>query len=77
MMGGSVEEMISHGYLPTSHYVGIMALNKELRDQNKRLREELGQIRVEHESLRADEAFLRSRMEKAGLDPPPEAVIAE
>eukprot|EP00418_Pyrodinium_bahamense_P053544 CAMPEP_0179171772 /NCGR_PEP_ID=MMETSP0796-20121207/84688_1 /TAXON_ID=73915 /ORGANISM="Pyrodinium bahamense, Strain pbaha01" /LENGTH=248 /DNA_ID=CAMNT_0020874865 /DNA_START=71 /DNA_END=814 /DNA_ORIENTATION=+ len=66
------QEMLQQGYLPTQEYVGIMALNKELREQNKRLHAELVTIRVEHERLRMEEGFLRGNALKAGLKPPPE-----
>mmetsp|Transcript_107481 Transcript_107481/g.213428 ORF Transcript_107481/g.213428 Transcript_107481/m.213428 type:complete len:207 (+) Transcript_107481:96-716(+) len=59
-------EMLEQGYLPTQQYVGIMALNRELREQNKKLHEELVTIRVEHERLRMEEAFLRDCEAKAG-----------
>mmetsp|Transcript_14345 Transcript_14345/g.32628 ORF Transcript_14345/g.32628 Transcript_14345/m.32628 type:complete len:241 (-) Transcript_14345:53-775(-) len=65
-------DMLQQGYLPTSEYVGIMALNKELREQNKRLHAELVAVRVEHERLRMEEDFLRGSTLKAGLEPPPE-----
>eukprot|EP00931_Biecheleriopsis_adriatica_P070742 TRINITY_DN44533_c0_g1_i1.p1 TRINITY_DN44533_c0_g1~~TRINITY_DN44533_c0_g1_i1.p1 ORF type:complete len:206 (+),score=40.03 TRINITY_DN44533_c0_g1_i1:33-650(+) len=67
-------EMLSQGYIPMTEYVGIMALNKELREQNKQLRAELVNVQVSHEALRAEEAFLRSQMLKAGLEPPPEVL---
>jgi len=64
------QDMLAQGYLPMQDYVGIMALNKELREQNKRLRAELVSVRVEHERLIAEEAFLRESAVKAGLQPP-------
>ncbi|CAE7338448.1 unnamed protein product [Symbiodinium necroappetens] len=67
----SAEEMLMQGYIPSTEYVGIMALNKELREQNKLLRAELVNLKVEQESLRMEESFLRSQLH-AGLEPPPE-----
>jgi len=66
--------MLQKGYLPTEDYVGIMGLNKELREQNKRLRAELISTRVEHERLLAEDAFLRESAQRAGLEVPPEVV---
>mmetsp|Transcript_21763 Transcript_21763/g.61778 ORF Transcript_21763/g.61778 Transcript_21763/m.61778 type:complete len:232 (+) Transcript_21763:56-751(+) len=65
-------EMLEQGYLPSQEYIGIMALNKELREQNKRLHAELVTLRVEHERLRMEEGFLRGSALKADLQPPPE-----
>eukprot|EP00933_Yihiella_yeosuensis_P006513 TRINITY_DN111226_c0_g1_i1.p1 TRINITY_DN111226_c0_g1~~TRINITY_DN111226_c0_g1_i1.p1 ORF type:complete len:223 (+),score=49.51 TRINITY_DN111226_c0_g1_i1:40-708(+) len=65
-------EMYLQGYIPTSEYVGIMALNKEFRENNKELRAEHVNVKVEQESLRAEEAFLRGQLLKAGLTPPAE-----
>jgi len=63
--------MLREGYLPSTEFVAIMALNKELREQNKRLHAELVAVRVEHERLRMEEDFLRGSALKAGLEPPP------
>lgn len=70
------EEMLRRGYLPAEDYFGIMALNKELREQHKQLRAELVALRVEQERLRMDERFLRETAERAGLTPPPEVPAA-
>mmetsp|Transcript_57428 Transcript_57428/g.178256 ORF Transcript_57428/g.178256 Transcript_57428/m.178256 type:complete len:235 (+) Transcript_57428:47-751(+) len=69
------QEMLEQGYLPTSEYVGIMALNRELREQNKRLHAELVNARVEHERLRMEEGFLRGSALKAGFQLPPEVEL--
>lgn len=61
---------MQRGYLPTEDYIGIMRLNKELRDENKQLNGELISVRVENERLRMEDLFLREAMVKAGLIPP-------
>ena len=65
------------GHIPSSEYVGITALNKELFEQNKLLRAELIKAKVGQEELRAEERFLRSRMHSAGLKAPPEVGLEE
>ncbi|CAJ1384468.1 unnamed protein product [Effrenium voratum] len=73
---GSAEEALLQGYIPMSEYVGIMALNKELFEQNKLLHAELVNIKVAQEQLLAEERFLRSKMRAAGLEPPPEEAVS-
>eukprot|EP00927_Polykrikos_kofoidii_P051393 TRINITY_DN45195_c0_g1_i1.p1 TRINITY_DN45195_c0_g1~~TRINITY_DN45195_c0_g1_i1.p1 ORF type:complete len:221 (-),score=35.16 TRINITY_DN45195_c0_g1_i1:185-847(-) len=72
------QEMLRQGYLPSEDYIGIMALNKTLREHHKSLRAELVTFQVENERLRMEEAFLRGCVLQAGLTPPPEvpAVVA-
>jgi regulator of replication initiation timing len=65
------------GYLPAEEYGGIMALNKELREQNKRLRAELVNIQVENQKLRMEESFLRESADKAGFELPEEVPQVE
>mmetsp|Transcript_49474 Transcript_49474/g.78287 ORF Transcript_49474/g.78287 Transcript_49474/m.78287 type:complete len:239 (+) Transcript_49474:61-777(+) len=74
-LGG--QEMMQMGYLPVEEYGGIMALNKELREQNKRLRAELINIQVENQKLRMEESFLRESASKAGFELPEEVPHVE